>query len=352
LPIPATTVTPAEPTTTAAEASKVAPPETIQPISTDAAATEWIPTSIAVQQPPTGTASQATSAIVTGVPTYLPQVVSPNSGTPEKPADNTLIQIGFDYELNYEFVVTNAMSSAQIFRYLPVGLAYGLKIKPEQIVMHSLRPYDTTAGLGYITTLALAYVPTSLVADLKVLVHTPVSLLYQNPDGSARTIVENINPAIPIEVGGELAGLSQGVIGGAGDGSGGSGSGNGGGSTGGNGGDVFDTGSKPTTVSGTTAGIAAGAVVAAAAYGAAMFFIARRYKKRKLAHRRASSVADPSEMVQSGSPALMGGAAFMSGGRQSGTTAGDRNSKTSQPNSARTAQISAPMMAENSLGWN
>jgi len=87
-----------------------------------------------------------------------------------------------------------------------------------------------------------------------------------------------------------------------------------------------------------------------------MFLIARRYKKRKQSHRRSSSIMSPTQMRQSGSPALMGGA-FMSGGRVSpgGTVTNDRNSRgsgRSAGNSARTQQISAPMMAENSLGWN
>lgn len=108
-----------------------------------------------------------------------------------------------------------------------------------------------------------------------------------------------------------------------------------------------------------TAGIATGVVGAAAAYGAAMFFIARRYKKRRQSHRRSSSTFGGPEMVQAGSPALVGGSPvnpFMSGGRDSPSESGpDRSSRgsgSSGSNSARTQQISGPMMAENSLGWN
>ncbi|CAM6002787.1 unnamed protein product [Sphagnum balticum] len=92
------------------------------------------------------------------------------------------------------------------------------------------------------------------------------------------------------------------------------------------------------------------AIGGSAVYGVAMFLIARRYKKRKQAHRRSSSLTG-GEMRQTGSPALMGGA-YMSGGHTS--PGHDRNSRGSgrTGNSARTAQISAPMMAENSLGWN
>lgn len=125
--------------------------------------------------------------------------------------------------------------------------------------------------------------------------------------------------------------------------------------SGGNNNAVFNNVNQNTSpkTTGTTVGIVTAGVGVAAAYGAAMFLIARRYKKRRLSHRRSSSVLNPAEMRQSGSPALLGGAgAFMSGGR---TTPGhDRNSRGSgrTGNSARTQQISAPMMAENSLGWN
>jgi len=108
-----------------------------------------------------------------------------------------------------------------------------------------------------------------------------------------------------------------------------------------------------------TVAIVLGASGAAAAYGVAMFFIARRYKKKKQSHRRSSSIMSNSEMRQSGSPAtlLTGANQFMSGGRSSPEygTNNDRNSRgsgRSAGNSARTQQISAPMMAENSLGWN
>lgn len=174
-----------------------------------------------------------------------------------------------------------------------------------------------------------------------------MSAIYTNSDPSVNTLVNYINPAIPLQ-----AGSTLGSSGASGTGSGGAATSS---SASGNNNNVFDppVGTTSSKVSGTTAGIALAAVGGSAAYGVAMFLIARRYKRRKTSHRRSSSVMNHSEMRQSGSPALMGGAgAYMSGGR---TTPGhDRNSRGSgrTGNSARTAQISAPMMAENSLGWN
>jgi hypothetical protein len=252
------------------------------------------------------------------------------------------------------------MSSAQIFTYLPKGIAYGLEIKESDVIMHSLQPYDTSRTLNYITTLALAYIPTKVVSNLGIMIHVPVSRLYKNPSEPVDVIMSSINPSIPITVGSGLDGSGPAAPVG-GDGSSPT---PGGGKDGSKGNGIFDSNADNQTpgAKGMTAGIATGAVVAAAAYGAAMFFIARRYKKRKLSHRRARSLMNPAEMMEArGSPALPGGV-YMSGGRQS-TGSGESGSGSSEDrhsrgsgrsagNSARTAQISGPMMAENSLGWN
>ena len=89
-----------------------------------------------------------------------------------------------------------------------------------------------------------------------------------------------------------------------------------------------------------------------------MFIIARRYKKKKQAHKRSSSVMSNSEMRQAGgSPPLMGGALlsrdFTGYGGVAGNTRDSQGSgRSGGQNSARTANISAPVAAENSLGWN
>jgi hypothetical protein len=261
-----------------------------------------------------------------------------------------MVQLGFLFALNYEFVVGNPLSSAQIFQYLPLGVADGLGLRGDEIVMHSLAPLDTTLELGYVTTLAMAYMPSNMVSTLGLDLHVPAAAIYCNNDPSVNTLMNYIDPAIPLTPGSTLSGSAATGTGSGSQATSTSNSGNNG---------VFNTNDQNTSssVTTTTAGVAVGAVCGAAAYGAAMFFIARRYKKRKQAHRRSSSLISPSEMRQSSSPPLLSGAnAYMSGGRTTpGTGGNDRNSRgsgRSNGNSARTQQISAPMMAENSLGWN
>ncbi|KFZ10186.1 hypothetical protein V502_08275 [Pseudogymnoascus sp. VKM F-4520 (FW-2644)] len=360
-----TTVVVLPPTTTKKPVSvSVSPTEIPTTTATSAEAvpttSDWVGSSILIQTTQTGEKATTTVAIPSGIPSSLPQVVAPLTGVPTAKAGYTLIQVGFTYALNYQFVVANSMSSAQIFTYLPKGIAYGLEIQESDVIMHSLQPYDTSRSLNYITTLALAYIPTNVVSNLGIMIHVPVSRLYKNPSEPVDVIMSSINPSIPITVGSGLDGSDPSVpASGAGSTAtpGGKDSGNG------NGG-IFDTNENNQTpgAKGMTAGIATGAVVAAAAYGAAMFFIARRYKRRKLSHRRARSLMNPAEMTEASGSAALPGGVFMSGGRQStgsgesgSASSGDRQSRgsgRSAGNSARTAQISGPMMAENSLGWN
>jgi hypothetical protein len=263
------------------------------------------------------------------------------------PEDSTLIQVGFNYSLNYAFVVANSNSSAQIFMYLPMGLAYGLSIKEDQVTMRSLNPYDTQNTLGFITTLATAWIPSNMVDTLQQSLHQQLSSLYQDPDASVYQLMQYINPTIPLIPGGAIIGGTAAASGTGASTSAMAAPGGGG---------VFNTDSQDSSsaTKSTTTVVAFGVVTGAAAYGAAMFIVARRYKKRRSSHRRSSSIMTPSQMRFTGSPALKGGA-VMSGGRgtpglQNGRES--RGSGRSAGNSARTVEISAPMMAENSLGWN
>jgi len=247
--------------------------------------------------------------------------------------------------LNYDFVVANSKSSAQIFAWLQPGLADGLGLQDDQVLIHTLVPLNTAAKMNCITTLALTYIPSSLVQTLALSLNIPTSPIYGNSDASIASLMDLINPAIPLIPGSTMD-----------NGATGTGSSSAATSTtasGNNGLDQTNNQSQSPKAAGTTAGVAVLAIGGAAAYGAAMFLVARRYKRRKQSHRRSSSIVGP-EMRHSGSPALLGGGAgaFMSGGRTS--PGNDRNSRGSgrTGNSARTQQISAPMMAENSLGWN
>ncbi|MCJ1352476.1 MAG: hypothetical protein MMC33_002460 [Icmadophila ericetorum] len=125
-----------------------------------------------------------------------PVFIEPPGGIPSQPANTTLIQVGFQYSLNWPFVSGNTAASNEIFQYLPIGIAYGLGINVDQVTMYLLEEDNTEASLGYITTVALAYIPSTLVTTLATDVNTPTSQLYNNPNSNVKEIVSFINPGV------------------------------------------------------------------------------------------------------------------------------------------------------------
>lgn len=254
----------------------------------------------------------------------------------EPPADSTLIQLGFNGKLRYSFVATTPLSSSQIFLYIPIALENALKILRKQVSMLAIQPYDNSQSTGYIATVAMAYIPTVQVDSLRKMLNNPNSQLYQQTDGSAKALMSMIDPSIPL------------VVGESGSSSGSGGYSNPNGSKGNTGSGDGANGTDPNSDAGASSsgsarassvGIGVGVVAGAAAYGAGMFWVARRYRKRRQLHQRSSS-----NVVQT-SEGRGAGSLFGSGGRMS---RGSHNSR----GTGRTQMISAPVMAENSLGWN
>jgi hypothetical protein len=273
---------------------------------------------------------------------------------PQSPDNTTLIQVGFNYGLNFPFVVSTDNSASQIFSYLPRGIAYALGISDDKVVMNARMPYDTTRSLSFITTLAQAYIPSDMVSQLQLDLHTQMSKAYSNPEDPVHALMSMINPTIPILPG---ANLDEGYDTPSGNTAAtGSGSGSAGAPIGG------DSGSSQ-SVNGTSVGIGLGAVAGAAVYAAAMVYVARRYRKKRASHKRASSVQATGNMTQRSSGHMSGGMGsyFMSGAiggpsRQSSYGSGGRHSRqsnnSSNNRSVREQGISAPISHGNSLGWD
>ena len=322
-------------------------PYTQSPVGYDTSTTQPVPTSIIHGPSSTPSATQGHYFGPSSLPSNVPQILYQNGGPGSQPANTRLINIAFRYPLNYLFVYNHTDSQKQIFYYIPQGISYGLEIDASQIKMQSLRAWDTYEDVGYVTTLALAWIPEGLVDNLALLVSTPVSRFYHNPDNSTAFLLSMINNAIPI--------------------------------TGSNGTDGSNTAIgniPPDTTSAKTAGapiggdignsehvrassvgIGVGVACGAAAYGAAMFFVARRYRKRRLSHTRSPSMFSSPVMSHAG-PDAGAGAALMSGamGERSASPYYDNDGRAGSRGSGRSGssrhQISAPVMAENSLGWN
>ncbi|KAL4787588.1 hypothetical protein BJX76DRAFT_318437 [Aspergillus varians] len=197
--------------------------------------------------------------------------------------------------------------------------------------MFAISPYENEAIAGYGATVAQAYIPTDKVETLKKYLHNPNSRLYDQPDQSVKTLLAMIDPSIPLLVGDYDASSGSSSSSGSSDNTNGNDSNN----------DNYDDSTAGASSSGSTkassVGIGVGVVAGAAAYGAGMFWVARRYRKKRQLHRRSSSTVDQRSEV---------GGSFLTGGGR--ISRGSQNSRGSQ----RTQMISAPVMAENSLGWN
>jgi hypothetical protein len=272
------------------------------------------------------------------IPTELPQVIAPAGGIPQPPQNSTLIQLGFNGELRYTFVATTPESASQIFLYVPVGLEYALQIPPSQVTMQSIRPYDTTKKNGYVTTLALAFIPSEMVDALNLQLHSHFSRLYEQQDASARTLMSFLDSTIPLIASQGLVSPSSSGPGNiASSGNPNSGGYNDGGTDGGDGGASNAT----TNVRPATVGIAMTVVCGAMMYGAGMFYVARRYRNRRQLHQRSRSLSDDRLSERPGTESVF----------RTLSPHGGRNSRHSG-RSNRTQMISAPVTAENSLGWN
>jgi hypothetical protein len=129
----------------------------------------------------------------------VPAAIFPSPST-SQPAGSTLVQVGFDGSLNYNFVASNSQSSAQIFSLLPQGIAYGLSIATSAVVMESLRPLDTSASLGYTTTLARFWIPSGQVSAFRLGIQTASSRFYSNTNASVKSLMGRINPSITTTV--------------------------------------------------------------------------------------------------------------------------------------------------------
>lgn len=288
--------------------------------------------------------------------TNLPKAITPDTGTQPIPEGTSEIQIAFKYPLNYPFVASHSKSAAQLLSGIPKALIYAGQIGNESLVqMRRLQPLDTDEAYGFITTIAVVTYPDSLIDTLALDIRLPNSRLYQNPDSLIYNITQQINSAIGITLGSGADGstTTQSTGGDSGETSTSSGSG----------GDVFENNSGSSSSSSQKAkiaGISLGAIAIAGAYGAAMFVIARRYKRKRQSRDRASSLGSGSgsvsDMRQTGSPALMGGALMSRDFSNYGGVSNGRDShgsgRSGMGNSGRTGYISAPVAAANSLGWN
>ncbi|KKY19214.1 putative mucin family signaling protein msb2 [Phaeomoniella chlamydospora] len=280
----------------------------------------------------------------------MPSRIQPTSGTEDTPSNSTKIQLALNGSLPYGFVLENQVSQTQIFKFTGVGLRYSLDVASDRVVVADLVPYPATSDENYIHTIIESYIPSSEVSTLQLQILNRNSDFYQQENPSAKTLFSMIDSTWPLT--GSDSSSTSGDSSSSGTGSGSASSETD--ATQANAVSGDDSGSS--SVKASSVGIATGVIAGAALYGTAMFFVAKRYRKRKAAHQRTSSVLSGQRDMSQFSDGPGPLAALMSGGRGHGfrsTTPGGRDSRNSgRSGSARTQFISPPVAAENSLGWN
>ncbi|QLL30728.1 hypothetical protein HG536_0A05430 [Torulaspora globosa] len=217
--------------------------------------TWWLPSSIEIQSQ---TSNAGTSSFNPSVTAILPHVIAPQSTVIPAPG-TTKITIGFDRELNFEFLVDHPQSSAQIFAFLPSVLVYpfsanqikdfnGSKNRNGKFIATCVQSGTTTVApdsysfqeiginlkqtneysfvnvsdvtvieiqpmtlkqRNYLLSIAVVYFPDDFVSELQSYITNTTSGLYHNPNPTLYALAQLIDPSIP------LTGLVDGSAGGS-----------------------------------------------------------------------------------------------------------------------------------------
>ena len=285
---------------------------------------DWLPTQIIQESAMASNEAITQASNAPTATTGLPRAITPATTSNPGP-DYQVVTVGFKAQLNYRFVVENALSSAQIFQYLPLLLTYpfGTSQEYKNVIVKRLVPYSAD-GIDYTITVAEVYFPADSVSSLAQFIQTPGSLLFRNPDNTQNTLANLIDSRIP------LTGLDTSSSSGSS-----SNSGNGNYAAG-----SLDSvpGESKNISGGRIAGITVGSAAGCVIYMSLMFMLFQKFKKRKNGVElpdSESSVAMDERSESSNFSAIF-----------------DRlNSGEPSTDSGANLQISTPVNASNSLGW-
>lgn len=301
-----------------------------------------LPTATTPAASPDGTASSASSSTASASPTpNLPYQISPQT-VPRQANSQKRVEIGFKYPLNYRFVAKHGEAAAQIFNYVPEGVAQALGIDQDNVVMIELDPYQNTTS-NFLQTVAKLYVPKNSVSQLQQLVSNRTSALYTDQsDPSVLSLMQLIDDYIPVNKDlstGDGSGSSSGGSKGGDEESGDDGKAPGDHGVTGARGSLDQAAQQDISMSranGKVAGIAIGTVVGASVVAAALFvgmaFLRSRFRR------------PPPSPPRPDMESYHDDASSLSSGSRSGAPSG--------ATSAAPPPISFPIVAENSLGWH
>lgn len=126
----------------------------------------------------------------------LPQAIAAATQV-SQPDGYTLITIGFKKSLNYPFVVSHPVSSAQLFSYLPNVLNYPFNYTFSDVQVYQLVPLKSSSR-DYLITVAKVYFPSEQVEVLQKLISNTATNLYSNSNPTEKSLASLIDPTIPL----------------------------------------------------------------------------------------------------------------------------------------------------------
>jgi len=116
----------------------------------------------------------------------------------------TIISILFNQELNWPFVVSNQISSSQIFAYLPVIITTALGLGADSLITFALQvyvpsTYQSAADSIDLGTMWLGYIPSDQVDTLAAQIKAKQSPFYTGvPDAVAQALASRVVSGFPI----------------------------------------------------------------------------------------------------------------------------------------------------------
>lgn len=111
--------------------------------------------------------SQKLRARSTPTPSSLPRIIKPEGGIPDQPNGSTVVNIGFNYSLNYPAVVADPSLAQGLFNNVSSLFSRPLNLSNDDVQVAYLQPRNTLSDANYITTLATIYFPTSAISRLR-----------------------------------------------------------------------------------------------------------------------------------------------------------------------------------------
>ncbi|GLB45516.1 putative biological adhesion [Lyophyllum shimeji] len=176
------------------------PTTTAEPTLTDP---DQATTTVNTQNGPTPATTLSAAPLPTGIPGRIYPRVQLDLSSVDA-SKYTLISILFNQELNWPFVVTNQISSSQIFAWIPAIISTALGVPSNDVKTWALQVYVPASYHGpadavQLGTMWLGYIPSDQVDTLAAQIKAKQSAFYTGvADPVAQALAQHVNPGFSL----------------------------------------------------------------------------------------------------------------------------------------------------------